>query len=247
MTKYRANFWAAVRLVILAVFSTAGGTKTASGQTDRDIKTWPPQGTGESNLTTTTMRQAKNYYVILDGSGSMKDKKCSGDQSKATVAVNALQKFASAVPSDANLGLLVFDRNGTRELLPLRSGNREAFQSALGKLEVGGGTPLKTAIEKGLQAIETQARAQLGYGEYNIVVVTDGDASRKEEPETIVETITSRTPVILQTIGFCIGTNHALNQPGRTVYRAANNPKELVEGLESVLAESESFDIKEFK
>jgi hypothetical protein len=54
------------------------------------------------------------------------------------------------------------------------------------------------------------------------------------------------TPINIYSIGFCIGENHALNQPGRTFYKAADNPAALRKGLEEVLAESETFDETEF-
>jgi hypothetical protein len=51
----------------------------------------------------------------------------------------------------------------------------------------------------------------------------------------------------VQTIGFCIGPKHSLNQAGRTIYRAADNPAELRQGLADVLAEAPQFTVTEFK
>jgi hypothetical protein len=56
----------------------------------------------------------------------------------------------------------------------------------------------------------------------------------------------AESPVVLHTIGFCIGEAHALNQPGRTYYRAADDPGALRRGLDEVLAESPVFDLTEF-
>ena len=108
------------------------------------------------------------------------------------------------------------------------------------------GTPLKTAIAQGYGALEEQAQRQLGYGEYHLVIVTDGAANRGEEPDEVVEQILADSPVVIHTIGFCIGPDHVLNQEGRTIYRAASSTEELRQGLGEVVAEAPRFDVTEF-
>ena len=78
------------------------------------------------------------------------------------------------------------------------------------------------------------------------MVVTDGIANNEQRLSKNVNAILATTPITIYSIGFCIGQNHALNQPGRTFYKAADNPAALRKGLEAVLAESESFDEAEF-
>jgi Ca-activated chloride channel family protein len=90
----------------------------------------------------------------------------------------------------------------------------------------------------GYSLLQKQAQRQLGYGEYYLVVVTDGEADRETTP-VIVNKIVSESPVIISTIGFCIGEGHSLNRPGLTMYHDATNLEQLNQGLESVLAESE--------
>jgi uncharacterized protein YegL len=216
-------------------------------QVTRKVYDWPPTSSVAVDLVHGDERLTKNFYIILDGSGSMASYGCSGKLTKAQAAIMALVNFRKAVGDDANLGLLIFDQKGTSERVPLGSNNAEAFASALVSMEVGGGTPLGTAMEKGLSALETQARAQQGYGEYNLVIVTDGEANENDAPGPMVKKLTADTPVLVHTIGFCIGEDHALNQPGLTIYKAANNPKELASGLEEVLAESETFSVAEFE
>lgn len=214
---------------------------------DRSVYNWPPASETPVELAPSESRMAKNFYVILDGSGSMDASECSGGKTKAQAAVASLLKFESAVPENAHLGLFIFDNTGASERVPLGPRNSERFQKALVQMQVGGGTPLGSAMAAGLKALEAQARAQLGYGEYNLVIVTDGEANDGEEPDPMVRTLVSKTPVVIHTVGFCIGENHALNQPGLTVYKAADNPQQLMSGLEEVLAESETFDVAEFK
>lgn len=219
----------------------------ASSYALRAQNTWPPlEGSGKE-LPVTDNLLAANYYVVLDGSGSMKDAACSGGKAKIEAARAALASFAASVPAGANLGLAVFESRGIGELLPLGAGNRQAFNQAVAQVQAGAGTPLRRAIEIAYGKLLEQGRRQLGYGEYHLVVVTDGIAGPDQDPTDTVNRMLAESPVLLSTIGFCIGEEHSLNQPGRTYYRAADNPEALRRGLEGVLAEAPAFDLKEFR
>jgi hypothetical protein len=106
---------------------------------------------------------------------------------------------------------------------------------------------LDDAISAGYAQLEQQAMRQLGYGRYVLVVVTDGQANPGHDPTEKVRWMLNNTPIELHTIGFCIGTDHSLNMPGRTVYKAADNPAALRQGLADVLAEAEAFDVSTFQ
>ncbi len=212
-----------------------------------DNSVWPrPRKNGEGFDLAQDLSTV-NYYIVYDGSGSMKERKCSGTETKETVAKRALLSFSQQIPSDANIGLLAFDKKGVSERLPLGSGNLQQFEEALAASAAGGHTPLKRAITLASARLENQAQRQLGYGEYHLVVVTDGEATRGQRPDTIVNQLVDTTPVVLHTIGFCIGGRHSLNQEGRVLYRSADNPEQLSAGLESVLAESETFAVSRFE
>jgi uncharacterized protein with von Willebrand factor type A (vWA) domain len=209
---------------------------------------WPAAAQGKSEQASVSGDLfARNYYVVLDASGSMTEKACSGDLPKIEAARNALAAFAESLPADANLGLQVFDARGVREQIALSAGNRDKFKSVLASVRAGGGTPLQTAIAQAYARLEQQGARQLGYGEYHLVVVTDGEASDGQDPTNTVKFILDRSPVVLHTIGFCIGPKHSLNQPGRTIYNAADNPQQLRQHLSDVLAEAPSFAITGFK
>lgn len=205
---------------------------------------WPP--VGKDNVETASELLARNYYVILDCSGSMKEKQCSGPVNKLAAAKAALKRFVTLVPEEANLGLMIFVDTKVTELVPLAINNRHSFVKAVDSTYASGNTPLKSAITKGYDKLTEQATKQLGYGEYTLVIVTDGLASEGEDPTEIVLSMLNNTPIEIHTIGFCIGTNHSLNIPGKTVYKAADNPASLQRGLEDVLAESETFDVSAF-
>jgi len=186
-----------------------------------------------------------NYYLVIDGSGSMEDAGCSGERPKLEVAKEAVAQFVDHIPEDANVGLLVFDDAGIAERVALGA-NHTAVKQYVLNMQASGGTPLRSAMSLAFDAITVQAQKQLGYGEYHMVVVTDGEANGGEDPRDLVRAILAASPVTIHTIGFCIGSGHSLNIPGVTDYRAANNPAELLAGLQSVLAESPDYVADQF-
>ncbi len=188
---------------------------------------------------------AKNYFLIFDGSGSMSEAGCSDGNPKINVAKTAVAEWSKTVPPDANLGLYAFHTSG-QAVLPMAAGGRENFIKTILALRAGGRTPLSDAILHAFNECTRQARRQLGYGEYTIVVVTDGIANDQNLLSRRVKAILAQSPITIFSIGFCIGEKHSLNQPGHTIYKAANNPSELKKGLKEVLAESESFDESDF-
>lgn len=202
---------------------------------------WPfltaddPAGVLAENMT------ARNYLLIFDGSGSMADRECAGGSQKIEVAKKAVMAWSKGVPANANLGLFAFHNQGILTL-PLATGNRDAFIQTISQIQAGGKTPLAEAMTHAYDTFTEQGKRQLGYGEYTIVVVTDGYANSISSLEGVVDKILSRTPINIYSIGFCIGEAHSLNQPGRTIYKSADNPEQLQKGLQEVLAESESFD-----
>jgi Ca-activated chloride channel family protein len=188
----------------------------------------------------------RNYYIVFDASGSMEERKCSGNERKIEVAKRALLQFAQIVPADANLGVLVFDEQGIYQLIPIGPLDPATLRRALAKVSAGGKTPLAQSIRDAYRALTVRAKSQLGYGEYHLVVVTDGEATG-EDPRGIVDRLIAESPVVVHTIGFCIGDKHSLNQPGRTIYHAADSPQQLQQGLAEVLAEAPSFHAARFK
>jgi hypothetical protein len=188
----------------------------------------------------------RNYYVVFDASGSMDERKCSGSERKIDVAKRALLQFAQLVPRDANLGILVFDEQGIHSLVPIGPLEPAVLRRAIAPVSPGGKTPLAQSIREGYRALTARARTQLGYGEYHLVVVTDGEATG-EDPRGVVDRMIAESPVVMHTIGFCIGDKHSLNQPGRTIYHAADSPQALEQGLAEVLAEAPTFHAAKFK
>ena len=199
----------------------APGTKWIAGADTKGI-------TLDSNML------RKNIVLVFDCSGSM-------EGNKLDTAKSAINQFAKTIPEDVGIGLVVFDNNGVREKVTIGVNNRTEFFKAVNSQKAGGGTPLDNAVVMGYQKLRAQALRQLGYGEYHLVIVTDGEANAGHDPTGEVDQIVEDSPVVIHTIGFQIGPNHALNRPGKTIYKEANDGAGLAEGLKEVLAESAEF------
>ena len=237
--------------------SNARKEVAAQHEKEKDIKptyasrgidnSWPTISKDQASLSLGKNTLTENYYIVLDGSGSMEDKKCSGNASKMQAASKALSEFVKKIPAEANVGLAIFVKSKLYELAPLQPAGQLDVDKLVGGITPTGSTPLYSAIKFAYQKLNEQGQKQLGYGRYHLIVITDGIASKNQNPSVIVNEMINKSPINLHTIGFCIGTDHVLNQPGRLVYHAADNPQQLSKGLGSVLAESPHFDLSEFK
>ncbi|MFP4476816.1 MAG: vWA domain-containing protein [Desulfatibacillaceae bacterium] len=211
---------------------------------------WPPPADSKVEEFDSVLTR-QNFMAVLDMSGSMGESECSGSYgTKAAAARAALSAWLEGVPREANVGLVVFSGNTVELKVPLGVDNRDMLRQAVNATYPGGGTPLRTSMAMAYKELERRARHQNGYGDYRLVVITDGQHSEGENPRSVVDGILGNpaNPVQIYTIGFCVA-NSALNQPGRVVYQSANNPEELRQGLDRVLAESTHFTadaIKEF-
>lgn len=216
-------------------------TTEESGSVDFS-KQWPPVSEG-AKVETAANILVTNYLVLLDNSGSMNDSDCSGDKSKFEVAKDALKNFASTLPVNDNISLLIFGDGGAKVVVPFGSGIAHVgqFKSVLSGLSADEGTPLRGALQFSYETMMAQAQRQLGYGVYRIIVVTDGE-STDGSPGPVAVDIVRQSPVEVHAIGFCVGTSHSLNVPGFTRYYTASDPKALADGLAAAQAETPTFD-----
>src|SRR5438552_1474950 len=192
-----------------------------------------------------TASLTRNFYFIFDGSGSMAEslnKQCKGDRrfgSRLEGARWAVEQFLPLVPRDVHLGLWIFDASGNSERVLLGPGNREQFLTEVHKTRAGGKTPLTESIEQGVNRLVQQRDKQLGYGEFRLVVVTDGQATGRPLPQAVAYARERHIPIY--TIGLCIGEDHELRKYSVS-YRAADSIQALKHGLEETLSETNVFD-----
>jgi Ca-activated chloride channel family protein len=226
-------------VLLLVVMPALALLALAQSQTDEPRQAAPG---GTAALT-------RNFYVIFDGSGSMAEsltKQCKGDKrfgSRLEGAKWAIEQFLPLVPPDVNLGLWIFDADGNSERVPLGPGSRAHFLSAVQKTRAGGNTPLTESITQGVNRLAQQRDQQLGYGEFRLIVVTDGQATGRPLPQAVDYAREQRIPIY--TIGLCLGDKHDLRRYSVS-YRAADSIEALKRGLEETLAETSVFDPKTF-
>ncbi len=189
----------------------------------------------------------RNVYFIIDGSGSMSERtgKNCGEakkfRNKLAGAKWAVKQFIQTVPESIAIGLYIFDNNGRREVVPLGKKNREKFLNQIESIRAGGGTPLYDAIRFATDKLIEKYKYQLGYGEFRIVVVTDGIASHVYDAAKYAASY----GIPLYSIGLCVGPDHPLRKYS-VQYQAADNFEALSKGLTETLAELPVYDLQEF-
>lgn len=227
-------------LALFTIFTISCGRPVSKDEAQAKLETVEPTKIEISAETGAEISTARNLYFVFDGSGSMDDD-CAGED-KIVGAKNAVHKFMEKVPKEVNLGLYVFDNNGDREVVPLASDNKKEFLKAIDDVFANGGTPLAEAIKFGTDQLVKQYQKQFGYGEYKLVVVTDGQASGIPEAAQYA----TKYKIPIYAIGLCIEGDHPLRSYALS-YKAADDFKELEKGLEETLSESDSYDATEFQ
>jgi Ca-activated chloride channel homolog len=194
----------------------------------------------------------RNFYFIFDSSGSMGDSPRKTDRSgkvfprRIDATKWAVQEFLGKVPDDVNLGLWIFNGSGAGEVVPLGTakGNRAAFLKAVESTQPGDGTPLSESIIAGVDKLVVQYKRQLGYGEYRLIVLTDGEPTGIPLPRAVDYAASYGIPIY--TIGVCMDQDHSLRRHSLS-YRAADNAEEMASALEETLAETKTFDAADFQ
>ena len=180
-----------------------------------------------------------NIVVILDASGSMQDK-FSGDQTKSKMeaAKSALQEVLLKVPDDTHIGLLVFSGVNIQNewVYPLGPKDTQRLIAAINLPQPSGNTPLGKYIRIGANRLLDQREKQYNYGNYRLLVVTDGEASDADKVKHYTPEILNRQ-IRIDVIGVDMKTDHMLANVVDS-YRKADNPGELVAAVSQILAET---------
>lgn len=190
-------------------------------------------GSGETDLHT------ENIIIILDASGSMKEN-FRGDQSKSKMdaAKEALKTVLAKVPDNTHIGLLVFSGSNVQNdwVYPLGPKNTEQMLAAIDLPLPGGGTPLGKYMRIGANRLLEQREKQYNYGNYRLLIVTDGVAQDEEKVAQYTPEILDKQ-IRVDVIGVDMQTDHLLAKDADS-YRRADNPGELVAAVTQILAET---------
>ena len=180
-----------------------------------------------------------NIVIILDASGSMQEKfRADQTKSKMDAAKAALREVLAKVPDGTNIGLLVFSGQNIRDewVYPLGPKDTDRLIAAIDLPEPRGGTPLGRYMRIGANRLLEQREKQYSYGNYRLLIVTDGVAQDPAKIEQYTPEILNRQ-IRVDVIGVDMKTDHKLAQDADS-YRRADNPGELVAAVSQILAET---------
>lgn len=190
-----------------------------------------------------------NVVIVLDASGSMKQKMRGSGVQKMQAAKAALKSVLRNVPQTTHIGLLVFSAKDLEDdwVYPLGPREEERLLEAISRPIPDSATPLGEYIKIGAdRLLEARAR-QYGYGTYRLLIVTDGDASDPQLVDRYTPEVLARG-IIVDVIGVDMKTDHTLASMAHS-YRRANDPDSLERAIREVFAElssnADDFSMKE--
>jgi uncharacterized protein YegL len=186
-----------------------------------------------------TIQAGQNVIVVLDDSGSMRKQMRTDDGriSRIQAAKNALSKVISGLPSDAQLGILLLNNSGQGNtwLTPLGPLSAASVLPKIAKIRADGGTPLGSQMKIAADALLSLRQKQI-YGDYRLLVVTDGEATDANLLEAYLPDILSRG-ISLDVIGVDMVANHSLADRAHS-YRRADDAQSFERALAEIFAES---------
>jgi uncharacterized protein YegL len=193
-----------------------------------------------SGLSGVTNASESIVVVLLDDSGSMKTvMPDSGKQPRMSVAKSALTRVVSQLPEGTKFGLLLM--NGARAnqgwLVPLAPLDRASAIAKIEKVQAEGGTPLGQSMKTAMDEL-LALRSKVPYGDYRLLVVTDGEATDRNVLEMYLPDMISRG-VIVDVIGVDMRSEHSLAKRTHS-YRKANDAASFEKALTEIFAESTS-------
>lgn len=170
---------------------------------------------------------AKNVYLILDASSTTTQSSCFGYGSKQQVMEAAVFNFVDEMPENTNLGVIRFDSDGPNEIASLAPVDVTFLKQLMSETKAGGGNPVAITISYAYKALQRQAMTQNGYGEYHIVLLTDGGIDNSNELRAATRTITESSPVVLHTYDFCPSSYNELSSMANVDYKPLLNDENL--------------------
>jgi hypothetical protein len=156
-----------------------------------------------------------------------------------SVAKTALARVVKQLPEQTKFGLLLM--NGARErmgwLIPLGSLDRSSALSQIENVRPDGGTPLGKSMKTAMDEL-LALRSKIPYGDYRLLVVTDGEATDRNVLEAYLPDMLARG-VLVDVIGVDMKSEHSLATKAHS-YRKANDAASFEKALNEIFAESNS-------
>ncbi|QDV75850.1 vWA domain-containing protein [Botrimarina mediterranea] len=174
-----------------------------------------------------------HVVVILDNSGSMAER-MPGGGTRMDAAKRSLQTVLDRAPADAEVGVLLLNppRVGQDWLLELGPVDPAATRQAIERVMAGGPTPLGGAMKTATDAL-LAAREANRYGDYKLLVVSDGEATDGNLVQRYLPEVQARG-VLVDVIGVSMAQQHSLATRANT-YRNATDPASLEQAISAVV------------
>lgn len=150
---------------------------------------------GSAGVPTTSDGGSGRMMLVLDSSGSMKER-AAGGETKIAAAKKALGEVIGSLPADQSVGLRVYGAKvfsktdpgactDSQLVVPVGTDNRSQLRSAVTKYRPYGETPIGYALQ--------QAGKDLGSsGERTIVLVSDGEPTCAPDPCKVARDLTKQ-------------------------------------------------------
>lgn len=173
-----------------------------------------------------------NIVVILDNSGSMAERMPTGG-TRIEAAKQALLRVLEQTPEGASVGVLLLNPGPSGPwLVPLGPVDQQATRAAVSGLRANGRTPLGGAMKTAADAL-LKVREGQRYGDYKLLVVSDGEATDGDLVERYLPQIQSRG-LLVDVIGVAMPNRHSLATRAST-YRKADDPASLEKAISAVV------------
>jgi len=176
-----------------------------------------------------------NVVIVLDDSGSMNER-MSGGIRRIDAAKKAIAEVLRQFPVDTKLGLMLLngDRSKQHWAIPLEHLSVPQATRRVEAVGADGGTPLGERMREGADAL-LQLREKQIYGNYRLLIVTDGEANDARQLALYLPDVLSRG-LTVDAIGVDMKKNHSLATRVHT-YRRADDQAALSKAIEEVFAE----------
>ena len=176
-----------------------------------------------------------NVVIVLDDSGSMNER-MHGGVKRIDAAKKAISAILKQFPPDTKLGLMLLNGERSKQhwAIPLEPLSVPQATRRVEAVSADGGTPLGDRMREGADALLKLREKQI-YGNYRLLIVTDGEANDPKLLALYLPDVLSRG-LIVDAIGVDMKQDHTLATRVHT-YRRADDGEALSRAVQEVFAE----------
>ncbi len=184
---------------------------------------------------TATGWASDNVVIVLDDSGSMNER-MNGGVKRIDAAKKAIAFVLKQFPPDTKLGLMLLngERSKKHWAIPLEHLSVPQATRRVEAVVADGATPLGDRMREGADALLRLREKQI-YGNYRLLIVTDGEASDANLLALYLPDVLSRG-LMVDAIGVDMKQDHSLATRVHT-YRRADDGEALSKAVQEVFAE----------